>query len=162
MTYDRRFYSTVSAIALLSFSCLLGSAQQVGSPVPDSIAYTALYHVVHDAPPPHWDRETCQSWLAERGLTGFHAQAVMFAANRYMQKHAEIESELRTLNSQTRNSLASEAQARRSEIETRRSAELLANVKELKQSLGSDGAAKLDNLIQDVKSGINMKRSAIK
>ena len=162
MTNRRRFFPNVSAVTLLSLFCLPGLAQQVGTSIPDSIAYTALYHVVHDAPPPHWEHETCLSWLAERGLTGLHAQAVMFAANRYMQKHAEFESELRLLNIEVRNSLTSEAQARRSAIENRRGAELSASIKQLQRELGAEGAAKLADLIQKVKAGIYMKASAAK
>jgi hypothetical protein len=152
----------VCKATLFLFCCLTGSAQQTGKAIPDSIAYTALYHVVYDAPAPHWDRETCLSWLAERGLSGLQAQAVIFAANRYMAKHVQFEVELRTLNNETRNSLGSPAQARRNDVENRRSAEITASIKQLDQDVGPEGAAKVLALIQNVKSGINMKGSASK
>jgi hypothetical protein len=156
------FLQAASSMAILACLVVPAPAQQFPTEVPDSIAFTALYHVVYDAPPPHWNRETCQTWLTERGLDSLQAQKVMFAANRYMKKHAAIESELQTLNSETRNSLNSGTQVRRNQIESRRSAELAESVQLLRQEFGPDGVPKLDELIQKVKNGITMKRSGAK
>lgn len=162
MRYHSHLCHDLAVLTLLSFSALPTFAQQVNTQIPDSVAYTALYYVVHDAPSPHWDHDTCLSWLAERGLTGLHAQTVMFAANRYMVKHAQIESEMLILNNESRNSLASRTQARRAELEARRGAELSASIKRIQQDIGPEGAAKLAELIQNVKSRINMKGSVSK
>ena len=143
---------------ILCCSGVSGAAQQTEAQIPDSIAYTAIYYVVHDAPKPHWDRETCLTWLKERGLSDMQAHYVFFAANRYMKKHAAIEEELRIVNTETGNSLAPQVQHRRSEIETRRSLELTASIKQLQQDFGSGGAAKLAGLILNVKQDINMKK----
>lgn len=132
------------------------------SPVPDEIAHIALYHVIYDAPKPHWDRDTCIQWLNERGIDAKTAQALIATASKYMSKHAAIESELVEFNRQTKNSLASEVQAKRLMIEQRRHRELRMLNEELNAAIGPEGRIRLSRLLLDVKSNIKINSGGSK
>nr|MCU0229734.1 hypothetical protein [Bryobacterales bacterium] len=91
------------AIAMTIVLPLNTQTKPSSSTIPDDIAYVALFHVVYDAPKPHWDRETCIEWLRERLLTWHQALMVIEAANRYMQIHKEVEQDLEHFHRQTQN-----------------------------------------------------------
>jgi hypothetical protein len=153
--------STLTALLLLSITSN-GNGQSVQSQVPDNIAFLALYHVFHDAPPPHWDRETCIGWLRERGVEYRAAERIIQAATQYMQKHAQIEAELRQLNQLSANSLDSKTQQQLQALETRRSQEMAAVNDRLRADLGPERSGQLSLVVEDVKKNIRMKTEAAK
>lgn len=152
-----RNISRATLIAALLFQITPLLHPQNSTMVPDPIAYTALFHVVYEAPPPHWDKDTSLGWLRSRGASTKQAELIIFAATRYMRKHAEVESDLDRLNRETSKSIAPPVQARRTAIELRRRRELSLIADQLQKDLGSDGVLQLRAILDNVKRDVRMK-----
>jgi hypothetical protein len=128
------------------------------SRIPDELAYTALFHVIRTAPPPHWDWETCREWLVNKGVDAVSAQRLIGIAGRYFPIHDQVEGELLAFNERVRNSLSESAQAERSRLEARRAAALRDAMKAVKEAMDSPAAGKqLAVLIQDIKNHMKVQ-----
>jgi hypothetical protein len=125
--------------------------------VPDHIAFTALFYVIRDAPPPHWDRPTVARWLEARGFEGDAGEILVRSANRFYERHHDVESRLAQLNQATRNSLAPVVAAQRQVLqdEARNIAESAAA--ELRLVLPAPLKLRLAGVIADIKQNMKMR-----
>lgn len=155
--HSRRSNRNRHLIVLSLLASTLAFGQQAAPAVPDEIAYIALYHVIYDAPKPHWDRETCIQWLQENGIEPLTAQYLIGTASAYMKKHAEIETQLAAFNQTTGKSLAPAVQQQRQEMEARRYAELRRLNEEMISKLEPSARQRIGQLLLAVKANIKMK-----
>lgn len=148
-------------LAATGFSvCFLLAPSQSAQtpPVPDELAYTVIFHVIRSAPPPHWDHETCQQWLMDRGVERKYAQRLIRVADRYFQVHQQVEAELAAFNGRTRNSLAPEAQSERNRIEQKRAGAMREAIQSLRLEMDTLRAQQsVSDLLTEVKRSIKIK-----
>lgn len=125
--------------------------------IPDEVAYTALFMVVREGPKGHWDWETRNKWLTERGFDEREATEIALAATRFSKASAQLEIELAEVNRRhSGNLLSADAKRERDQVRNRISAALLAERTKLDRDLGPAGRAKLTAFVASMKKDIKM------
>jgi hypothetical protein len=143
---------------ILSFVSLGFSQELVPADrISDHIPQMALFYVVRDAPPPHWDHNTVLGWLEKRGFVGDEAELIIRAATRFYDRHRDVENRLARLNQDNRNSLAPAVAVQRQALQTEARSVVAVTFDELQRGLPIQSRQKLSNLLADIKQNIKMR-----
>lgn len=125
--------------------------------IPDDVAYTALFMVVREGPKGHWDWDTRNKWLTERGFDSREATEIALAGTRFSKTLAQMEIELAEINRRYgSSSLSAEAKRERDAAKGRISTALSVERVKLNTDLGAAGRARLTALISSMKKDIKM------
>jgi hypothetical protein len=154
------FRPALTSVTLaLAFVSPLFSQQNLVPPalISDDVAFTALFFVARDAPPPHWDRATVINWLGQRGIVDDDAVLVIKIASKFYEKHVDIETRLGKLNKESQNSLSKETVAKRKAIESEAASAIAASRSELMNSSPLLARQKIAPTIAEIKQNIKMK-----
>lgn len=128
------------------------------SAIPEEVAHTALLFVVREAPFPHWDRATSSSWLEARGFRGDEVTQIIQRATRFHADYRVLEEALRRLDRENAGNLHSPSvQAERQTLRAQMTATVAVAVSDIRKMLPAPSRLRLDGLIAEVKSGIQMK-----
>jgi hypothetical protein len=127
--------------------------------IPDEVAYTILFNIVRDAPPPHWDRETCRGWLQERGFRYDDAEKIIQVATEFHEKQRATEAKLVQLDRESHGSLSTGWASERARLGEEISEAARDAARRLLLLLNQAGRLSLPETIQDIRAKMKMSDS---
>lgn len=147
------------AISLLVLPCTAQQPQLRPDEIPDEIAYTALFYVIRDAPPPHWDRDASRRWLAQRGFSYGQAEIMIDVATAFSAQHRKLEAGILAMFKEYPGGIMSQAaQSRQKQMQAEIGAFIRAHAAEVRKRLGPSGSPRLDEVVLEIKRDVRKQR----